>query len=195
MALAQADPASLPARDQHNGLLVAAEPYQDAARCKERFGKKNPCDAGILVLEVFFRNDNDKAVRVNLDAVRLVLTAPGANRQRLVLLSPDDVADIILSPEVRDPTASRRPLPIPKKAPKKRHSKEWEEVASSVRAVGFEMTVLPPRATVHGFLYFDLDRRFDLLAYAALYLPDLKFLPDNQALLFFEVDLGKARSR
>ena len=29
-AFAQSDPASLPAKDQHEGLLVAADPYVDA---------------------------------------------------------------------------------------------------------------------------------------------------------------------
>src|SRR5713101_6299554 len=56
----QQDPASLPARDSHEGLLIAADPYQDATRYKTRFGKKNPYDAGILAIEVYFRNDNDK---------------------------------------------------------------------------------------------------------------------------------------
>src|SRR5437763_10182808 len=33
------DPASLPAHDSHQGLLIAADPYSSAGRYKERFAK------------------------------------------------------------------------------------------------------------------------------------------------------------
>ncbi len=43
------DPSTLPARDTHEGVTVAVDPYTDAARSKERFGKKHPHLAGILL--------------------------------------------------------------------------------------------------------------------------------------------------
>src|SRR4029077_7259020 len=36
------DPASLPARDSHQGLLVAADPFTSADRYREKFGKHTP---------------------------------------------------------------------------------------------------------------------------------------------------------
>ena len=47
--------ASLP-HDTHDGLTVLADPYTNKARGKERFGKANPMEVGILPVEVFLRN-------------------------------------------------------------------------------------------------------------------------------------------
>lgn len=189
----QQDPASLPARDSHEGLLVAADPYQDATRYKTRFGKKNPYDAGILAIEVYFRNDSDKPIRLDLEAIRLLLSPPGFDKQRLGPLSAEDVADRILNRGASDPTARRRPLPVPGRGPKTGHGKEWDELVASLRAGAFESDLLPPRGTVHGLFFFDIDRRYDWLAYARLYIPDLRFMTDKKALLFFDVDLAAAR--
>jgi hypothetical protein len=187
----QVDPSSLPARDAHEGLLVAADPYQDPARYKARFGKKNPYDAGILAIDVFFRNDNHKAIRLNRESIRLLVALPGSDRQRLEPLKMEDIVDRILNKGGPDVTAPRRPLP--RRSPKIGRSKEWKEVEESLRATALEMEILPPRSTVHGFLFFDVNQRYDWLSHARLYLPDLKYLPDNQALLFFELDLAAAR--
>jgi len=191
----QSDPTSLPARDSHEGLLVVADPYQDAARYKARFGKKNPYDAGILAVEVFFRNDTDKPIRLDLEAIRLLLNPPGFDKQRLGPMSAEDVADRILNKGAQDPTARRRPLPVPGRGPKGGRGKDWEELVATLRAGAFATDLLPPRSTVHGFLFFDIDRRFDWVPSARLYLPDLKFMTDKKALLYFEVDFGAARPR
>jgi len=192
-AQVQVDPSSLPARDAHEELLVAADPYQDAARYKARFGKKNPYDAGILAIDVFFRNDNHKAIQLNRESIRLLVALPGSDRQRLEPLEVEDVVDRILNKGGPDVTAPRRRFP--RRSPKISRSKEWKELEASLRATALEMDVLPPRSTVHGFLFFDVNQRYDWLAYARLYLPDVKYLPDKQALLFFEVDLAAARPR
>ncbi len=192
-ACPQSDPTSLPARDSHEGLLVAADPYQDAARYKARFGKKNPYDAGILAVEVFFRNDSDKPIRLDLETIRLLLNAPGSDKQRLGPLSAEDVADRILNKGASDPTARRRPLPVPGRGQKSGHGKQWDELVASLRAGAFEVDLLPPHGTVHGLLFFDIAGRYDWLAYTRLYIPDLKFMTDKKALLFFEVDLAAAR--
>ena len=48
---ATADPALALPHDHHDGLTVLADPYTDKARGKEKFGKANPLDAGILPVE------------------------------------------------------------------------------------------------------------------------------------------------
>ncbi len=103
------DPASLPARDSHQGLLIAADPYTTADRYKAKFGKRTPYDGGILAIEVFVRNDNDLPIRINLKTTQLLIGAPGEARQRLDPLSPEDVADRVLAKE-KDPTP-RFPIP------------------------------------------------------------------------------------
>src|SRR6266849_130683 len=88
--LAQVDPASLPAHDAHDGLLIAADPYTDPTQYKARFGKKNPYEAGILAMDVYFRNDTDKPIRIDLESIRLPLAPPRVPRdgfESLCLLS------------------------------------------------------------------------------------------------------------
>ena len=190
-AWAQTDPAALPARDSHEGLLLAAAPLQDAAQYKAHFGKKNPYDAGIVAIEVFFRNDNDKPIRLDLESIRLLLRPPGGERQKLAPLAVENAADLIVNKGGPNPTTSRVPIPIPGRN-KKGRGKDWAEAESALRGLAFDMDILPPKSSVHGFLYFNLNHRYELLEYSQLYVPGLKFMHNQQPLLFFEVDLGLA---
>ncbi|HJY87439.1 MAG TPA: hypothetical protein VKE24_11440 [Candidatus Acidoferrales bacterium] len=190
---AQSDPASWPAREAHEGLLIAADPYQDAARSKTRFGKKTPYEAGIVAIEVFLRNDNLQAIHVDLESIRL-LVAPGrSQRQRLEPLAIEDVVDRILNKGGPNPTLTRRPLP--RREPKPGRSKEWKEVEAALRFSALETDVIPPRGTARGFLFFDLDHHYDWVSEARLYLPDLRFIENQKPLLFFELDLAGTRSQ
>ena len=180
------DPATLPARDVHQGLLVAVNPYTSAEQYKARFGKRTPYDGGILAIEVFFRNDNDQPIRINLKTIQLLAGAPGEARQHLDALSPEDVADrVMLKP--KDP---RRTLPIPHLGPPPKRDKNWEEFAGNVRAAALATDLIPPHATAHGFVYFDVDRHYDWLANARFDVPDLAFMNSAKPIFFFDIDLG-----
>ncbi len=192
MVFGQSDPMAMPAKDQHEGLLIAAEPYEDGARYKPLFGKKNPYDVGLVAIEAFFRNDNDRPIQVDLESVRLLLEPPGTDRQRLKPLTVDQVTDRILLKGGPNPTTRRKPIPVPGRGPNTGRGKEWDQLYASLNATAFNMDVLPPRSTVHGFLFFDLDSHYDWLKYARLYIPDLKFPNSNKVLLYFEVDLAPA---
>jgi anti-sigma regulatory factor (Ser/Thr protein kinase) len=191
LAAQQTDPATLPARDAHEGLLIAADPIDDAARAKERFGKKSPHSVGILALEVYFKNDTSKAIRVDLDRIRLSIEAPGQDRQQLRPMPVEAVVNAIVYPEGLNPTAPRKPRPFPGSGTGSK-SKDVKQVDEVLRPLSMEMDILPPRATVRGLLFFNLDRNFDKLQYAQLYIPDLAFVADGKQLMFFEVDLSKA---
>ena len=188
----QIDVNSLPARDTHEGVTVAVDPYTDSARSKERFGKKHPYEAGLLAVEIFVRNDTTRPIRLDLYQMRLLISPPGNSRQRLAPLEMDVVIEKILHKEQGgpNPTASRVPLPIPR--PKADRSKDWKKVEEVLAPSVFINDILPPQATVRGFLFFDLARRFEWVPFARLYVPDLKFMDDGQALFYFEVDLSKA---
>ncbi len=192
VARAQTDPASLPAHDSHQAVLVAADPYVPAARYKEKFGKHTPYEAGILALEIYVRNDNDKPIRVNLNTVSLLFAQPGQSRQKLAALSPEEVANRVLSKNSKDPRPQRLPLPLPGGVPRTGRGKDWDEFAATLRADALSSDVLPPNATVHGFFYFDIDHHYDWLSNARFEFPDLAFMLDNKALFFFEVDLAPA---
>ena len=52
-------------------LPIVADPYLSADRYKkEVFGKNSLYDAGIVAIDVYFRNDNDPPIRLNLDTIQ-----------------------------------------------------------------------------------------------------------------------------
>ena len=67
----------LHARDSHQDLLIAADPYVTAERYKDTFGKHSPYAAGIVAIDVYFRNDNNTPIRLNPDTIRLEISLPG----------------------------------------------------------------------------------------------------------------------
>jgi len=188
---------SLPARDAHQNLTVSADPYLSATRYKkEVFGKKSPYDAGIVAIDVYFKNDNDLPIRVNPETVELVVSQPSQGRQRLGALSPEDVADRALLTANSNVRAPRRlPIPIPIPSSGSRHTKEWTEMTAALRAVALGTDLLGPHSTTHGFLFFDLDHDFGAIHNSRLYIPDLTFMTTHQALFFFEIDLADAPTR
>jgi hypothetical protein len=192
---APADAVSLPAHDTHQNMTIGADPYMKAERySKELFGKNSFYAAGIIAIDVYFRNDNDAPVRLNLETIQLVISSPGQDRQRLGPLPPEDVADRTLltaNSNIRAP----RPFPFPSSSAGSKHSKEWTEMTGALRSVALGTDVLPPHATTHGFLFFDMNHNFAAIRNTHLYIPDLAFMTDNKALFFFEVDLAEARSR
>jgi hypothetical protein len=182
------DPAALPARDAHQGLLVAADPYTSADRYKEKFGKHTPYEGGLVAIDLFFRNDNDLPIRINLKTMQLLLSVAGYSRQRLEPLSPEEVADRVLAKPAKDPTPR---FPVPRVGPPpSKHDKNWEEFAAVVRSAALGTDLLPPHATTHGFVYFDIDRHYDWIPNARMEIPDLAFMNDPKPLFFFEIDLA-----
>lgn len=188
----QNPPDSLP-HDAHQGVTVSVDPYLTAERYKAKFGKKRtPYDSGILALEIFARNDNDKPIQVNLNTVSLLVSEPGQPRQEIAPLSPEEVAGRVLSKNPRDPKAQRLPLPLPGGVPRTGKGKEWDELVASLRAAALSTDLLPPNATVHGCIYFDVDHHYDWISNAKFEFPDLQFMLDKKALFFFEIDLAPA---
>ena len=197
-ALAQSappDPLSLQTRDSHEGLTIVADPYLSSSRYKkEIFSKYSPYAAGIVAIDVYFRNDNGLPVRIDPNTIQLVISVPGQDKQRLGILSPDDVADRTLLTGDSD-VRERRPFPFPNPTNGPGHKKDWVDMTTALRAVTLSTDLLPPHTTTHGFLFFDMNHEFAAIHYAHLYIPDLVFTKNDQALFFFEIDLAEAPSR
>ena len=187
---ASIDPATLPARDVHQGLLIAAKPYTTAQQYKARFAKRTPYEGGILAMEVYLRNDNDLPIRINLKTMELLVGAAGEARQHIEALSPEEVADRVLSKS--KPKEPRRPLPIPRLSPPPQHDKNWVEFDGSLRSAALATDLLPPHETVHGFVYFDVAGHYDWLTNARFEVPDLAFMNDTKPIFFFDIDLAPA---
>jgi hypothetical protein len=179
-------PAPLPS-DQHSGLTVSVDPYTEAARTKDKFGKANPHDVGVLPVEVFLRNDSDQPMRVNLETVQLEVTLKNGVRQEVDWLRAEEVAKLIAHPTgSADPHQKRLPLPM------KIGDKNVEKLANVLRPLTLDADVIPPKGAIHGFLYFDVSHEFAIVKRSSLYVPDVSIAPSNEPLVFFEVPLRNA---
>ncbi len=188
----QVDPTTLAAKDAHDNLTISVDPYTTAERYKEAFGKNSMYDSGIIAVQVYCRNDNDLPIRINFESLELLISLPGHDRQHLTPLTPEDVANRALLKANANPTVpSHLPLPgLRKSGP----GKAWNEMVSYLHSVEFPTDVLPPRATTHGFLFFDMNHDFGAIRDAHLYIPDVWFMTNKKALLFFDVDLSASRT-
>ena len=173
--------------DQHSGLTVSVDPYTEAARTKDKFGKANPHDVGVLPVEVFLRNDSDQPMRVNLETVQLEVTLKNGVRQEVDWLRAEEVAKLIAHPSgSADPHQKRLPLPL------KIGDKNVEKLAQVLRPLTLDADVIAPKATIHGFLYFDVSHEFAIVKRSSLYVPDVVIAPSNEPLVYFEVPLRNA---
>jgi hypothetical protein len=178
--------------ESHEGLTVSALPWTDPAQYKEKFPKKSPFAGGVLAVEVAFRNDSDESVRVNLERIRLTVQLGDDNRQEVPSLNSEELADAVLKPKGKDPTASRGPkLPIPVGSSKGGRDKHWSELQTEAQNAGVPTSVVAAHSTVQGLLYFDLQDQFDLLQNAHLYVPQLVQMQSGRALTFFDIDLSR----
>ncbi|HVB99654.1 MAG TPA: hypothetical protein VNJ12_10045 [Candidatus Dormibacteraeota bacterium] len=187
---APVDPAKLPARDSHQGILVACDPYQNPHRARQAIGKENPLKAGVLPLEVYVRNSTRWPLAISMDKIRLEVKLPGSDRQQIEPLGSGDLATMILHPHPANVEVPRERLPLP--LPRGNKEKKWRALRDRLESLSFPAAVVAPGATVHGFLYFDLGGRYDALRYAQLYVPELKFLGNSQSIMFFQAALSGA---
>ncbi len=186
-------PAEMPAHDRHEGLVVAADPCLDVERSKSIFGKKNPYEAGILALDVFIKNEMTDAVRIDLSSVRLEVSLPDGGSQKLEALQPREVATLIVYPAGSPNPSTGRRLPGGIIVPL--HDKKVDKMSDEIRPLAFDADIIPPMATIHGYLFFNFGHDFKLARDSTLYVPDLKIIPTNKTLMFFEVALAPAVPR
>jgi hypothetical protein len=171
-------------------LTITATPWTDAAKYKDKFPKKSPYTAGILAVEVSFRNDSAESVKVNLSRIRLTVHVDAENTQELPSLSAEELVQAVLKPGGKDPTATRKKVPLPVPIPKNGKDKNGEELQRQAQEASVPTGVVAPHSSVQGLLYFDLQKQFDLIDTAHLYVPELVLMQGNRALTYFDIDLG-----
>ena len=186
----QQPPLKTSALESHEGMTISALPWTNPALYKEKFHKKSPYAAGIVALQVVFRNDSDDSLKENLERIRLNVTLSEDDHQALDPLTSEQAADVILQPAVKNLGRSRFPLPIG--GPKVGRDKKWVELEQELRQAGVKGSIVAPHSSVEGLLYFDLQSQFDLLSNAHLYVPDIIALEKNHGLMYFEIDLSQA---
>jgi hypothetical protein len=208
----QKDPTKLPARDAHQDLLVAADPWVTAEEYKARFPKENPFDYGIMAIDVYFKNDGAMPVRINLATIALTITHTQSANDNLPSLSAEDVANYMTGGKKtwkQPPNSAKSPIPIPiepktnKKDrtrdstlpppnPEAENDKRVQVLGYILQAAQIHTDLVPPHSTVRGLVYFDVDGHFDWTTTARLFVPDLKTMGTEKALFFFDVDLAEA---
>ena len=176
--------------ESHEGMTITARPWTDPALYKIKFPKKSPFAAGIVAIQVVFRNDSDDSMKVNLERIRLNITLSEEDHQALYPLSSEEAADVITHPGSKNVTMKR--LPIPLGGPKVGHDKKWVEVEKGLSDAGIQASIVAPHGTVEGLLYFDLRSQFDLLNAAHLYVPEIVAIEKNRGLMYFEIDLSRS---
>src|ERR1700726_1211681 len=183
-----------PALESHEGLTISALPWTNAALYKEKFPKKSPFAAGIVAMQVVFRNDSNESMKVSLDRIRLSFQIDQDNRQEVQPLTPAQVPDQVLKPGGKDPAKSRARIPLPVSIPHN-NDKHWTELEQQAETAGVPANVIAPHSSVQGLLYFDLQGQSDLLNRARLYVPDVLVMENNRSLTYFEIDLSKSAGK
>jgi hypothetical protein len=178
--------ASLP-HDNHDGLTIMADPWTDKQRGKDKFGKANPLDVGVLPVEVFLRNATDHPIQVNLNTVQLEVHLRNGSHQDIDWLSAEDVAALIAHPGGAAPSQPRRiaGIPLPN------GDKKAEKYAEILRPLTLDSDTVSPMGSLHGFLYFDVSHDPSLADQSVLYVPDVVVIPTKKTLMFYEVPLAK----
>ena len=168
-------------------MTILADAYDDGARAKEKFGKADPIPAGILPVEIFLRNDSDHPIRIDLNTIQLEVHFRNGQHQDIDSLKPSDAAYLIAHPQgPSGPKNGRIPhVSLPG------GDKKSAKIEDILQPLALDADVVPPMATIHGFLYFDLSRDMSLAGAAVLYVPDAVVIPGNKPLMFFEVPLAK----
>lgn len=187
---ASASAASALPQDQHGGLTVSVDPYADAHRAKDKFGKSaDPIPAGVLPVDVYFKNGTPHPIRVDLETVQLEVRSDGGEQQYLDWLAIAQVAEMIRHPGGTPSAPSARRFPVGIPLPGK--DKKVETILEQLRPFALDSNVVPPLGTIHGFLFFDVSHDFSAVSKASLYVPDVNLLPAKTPLMFFEVPLTK----
>jgi hypothetical protein len=193
VATQQPTPLKTSALESHEGMTITARPWTDPGLYKQKFHKKSPYAAGIVAVQVAFRNDSDDSMKVNLERIRLNVTLAEEDRQALNPLTSEQATDVIMKPGAKNVTQRRFPIPLG--GPKVGHDKKWIEVEQELRDAGVRASIVAPHSAVQGLLYFDLRNQFDLLNTAHLYFPEVVAIEKNRPLMYFEIDLSRATER
>lgn len=178
-------PSSWPAKDAHQGFTVAADPYSDAARSKDKFAKVDPYKVGILAVDVFLKNDTADPVHVDLSTIRLDVDSPDGQHFHLPALTLAQTAKEIAHPK-------GAALPTPRRFPSigaPGEDSKARDVETKLEPFALQSDVVPPNGSTRGFVFFDVTGHFDMVSHASLYVPDVKSVTSDNAMIYFDVPL------
>src|SRR5512136_2001148 len=74
LANSQQHPLKAASLESHEGLTISVLPWTETAQYKEKFPKKSPLSAGVLAVQITFRNHTTDSIKINLERIRLLVT-------------------------------------------------------------------------------------------------------------------------
>lgn len=183
-----AHPTDVLPRDQHEGMTISADSYSDPNRAREKFGKADPLPLGILPVEVFLTNATAQPMRIDVSTVQLEVHFESGQHQDIDWLPVGEVAQRIAHPSgPSNPHAPRIPIGV-----ETGQDGKTDKMLEILRPLALNVSIIPPMATLHGFLFFDLSHNLSLAEHASLYVPNVTNVPEKKPLMFFEVVFGKS---
>lgn len=175
---------SYPARDAHEGLVVAADPFDQADKSSAAFGKQDFRRAGILPVLVVMANETGRTVRLDRLSVQLITR----DRQKIEPTPSEEVMRRLRGSKSTSLPGDRTPSPIPR-IPRRSSSKDS---GLEVQIHEFNMRMLLANSNASGFFYFNVGQGRDWVAGSKVYLTGLYWADDSKPLMFFEVNLDDA---
>lgn len=172
---------SYPARDAHEGVVAAAEPFDTPEENKSAFGKNDPLKAGFLPILLVIANNTDKTIRLDDLSVQFMTR----DRQKIEPTPAEEVAIRLKKKPAY--TVDPVPSPIPRRTPRRPRPN------LEVLVHAFNMRMLPPRSSASGFFYFDTGQRYAWMDGSKLLARHLSWANDGQPLMDFEISLDDAR--
>lgn len=177
----EAKPANTyPAHDAHPAehVTVALDPYDMPD--KANIFSVPFSEEGFLPIFMVITNDSDQAVQLSEMKPQLVTV----NREKLTPVTVDDIYRRLSHPSA---SATRSPIPIPRKKVKGVVSGKTLEELQNAR---FGARAVEPHTSQAGFLFFDVTGISTPLAGAHFYLTGVRDANGNE-LMYFEIPLEK----
>ena len=165
--------ASYPGHETHEKITIAAIPYNTKELVEVAFGKVKPYEHGIMPVLIVIQNDTGKALRLDLKAQYVF-----SDGEHVEAMPPDDVVryqGIQKRPGM--PTPSPIPIPLP------RGNKKGPLNTPEIEGRAWEVRLIPPGESAHGFFYFQADTTRG----AQIYLTGIKDAASGQPYFYFEI--------
>ena len=152
--------ASLP-QDKHEGLTVSVNSYTEPDRAKEKFGKANPLVGRNPAPSRFF-STTKRCSPCALTRARSSFPSSfrSGKHQDVDSIPAKDVAAAVAHPNGPSGPQSRRfPVGIGSISDKK-----TDKMLETLGPLALDADIVPPMATIHGFVFFDLNGDLSLAA-------------------------------
>jgi hypothetical protein len=170
-----------PAFQEFQKIVIAASPRLTEEGVAELFDTKRMLERGIMPVVVVVENQNDFAVRISETDIFLI-DAAGTTIPSLSF-------DVVLVRLLRNPKSRRSGTDFPDPRMIRRYGDK--NMVSDFEHKAFGEKLIAPHDSDFGVVFFPLPPNGDLSG-TRLYFPQVHNITDDEPLMFFEFDLGKA---